>query len=114
MKLWERFFPAKRDALVRELAQRVARQQHEMVWQQLAARAGSLGSVPEARGYIESRVRGVLRSGITAVVERSVDLSPDLRDCIVERAMELMMGQFLVPMLRPVPVPALAPFRRAA
>ncbi len=112
MKFWERFFPGRRDALVHELAQRVAREQHLLVWQQLAARAGSLGSVPEARGYIRSRAQSVLRGGLTRVVDRSVELSPELRDSIVERAVEVLMGQFLTPMLSPVPV--LAQVRRAA
>ncbi len=114
MKFWERFFPARRDALVNELARRVARVQNELVWQQLTARAGSLTSVPEARGYIESRAWGVLRSGIPRVVDRNVDLSADQRSRIVERAVELIVGQFLAPMLTPAPAPAAARSRRAA
>ena len=50
----DRFLTARRDALVLEMAQDIVQRQLESVWRRLAARAGSLGSVREARGYIRA------------------------------------------------------------
>ena len=112
MKLWDRIFLGDRETELLDKALRVARKQNELVWRQLAARAGSLKSVPEARGYIRSRAVRILRSGIQQLIGRSEDLSPKTRDRILERAMELIIGQYVAQMLPVACVPAAV--RRAA
>jgi len=112
MSLLDWIFPARRHPRVLEIARQVAEDQHERVWQRLAKRAGSLGSVPEARGYIRCRAVGILRSGLHCIVGPAADLTPDMRDRIVEVAVELVTGTFVGPMVNAAPV--LASNRRAA
>ncbi len=114
MRLWERFLPGSRDALINEMAQRVAREQYERAWQLLAIRTGSLTSVPEARGYIGSRVQNLVQDAIGCLAGRRDDLSPELQARIAQRTVELWVSQFLVPLLDSAPIPALVRVRRAA
>ncbi len=112
MKVLDWIFPARRDAQVLELAERISQDQHDRIWQQLAVRAGLLGSVSEARGYIRCRALQILRAGLQGVVDPNAKLTPELQDRVVERAVELIVGQFAGPMVNAAP--ALVSSRRAA
>ena len=112
MSVLDWIFPARRDPEGLEMARRVAEDQQERVWQQLAARAGLLSSVPEARGYIRCRSLRILRSGLQYVVDPAADLTPNMRERIIERAVEIVVGRFVGPLVHAAP--AMATRQRAA
>ena len=102
-ELLNRFLPARRDQQVAELAERLAREQQPRVWRLLAARAGTLGSEAEARGYIRCRARRVLRRGLRRLGE-SAQLPANLQRSVIDRALELTFGRFAGSMMQPVAV----------
>ena len=112
MSVLDWIFPARHDARVLEMARRVTEEQQERVWQQLAVRAGSLRSVPEARGYIRCRALRILRSGLHCIVDPAVELTPNMREQIIESAVEMIVGKFVGPMVHAAP--AMATSQRAA
>ena len=112
MKILDWIFPARRDTQVLELAERISQDQHDRIWQKLAVRAGLLGSVSEARGYIRCRALQILRAGLQGIADPTAKLTPDMQDQVIERAVELIVRQFAGPMINAVP--ALVSSRRAA
>ena len=61
MQLFGWFTSQRAKTRLSSLAQIIAEQCRESVWRQVVARAGSLHSAAEARGYVRSRARSAVR-----------------------------------------------------
>lgn len=112
MGMFDWFFGTRRDHDKLEFARRVAVESRAQVWQQIAVRAGRLGSLPEAQAYIRVRARRVVRLQLMRLVDRNGWLSVEREQEILERALVILAGHFVGPMLRVQT--AVAAVRRAA
>jgi hypothetical protein len=104
MNMWDRVFSRKREDEIAQFAEEIAEESYELVWQKIASRAGTLGSLPEARGYIRVRSRQVVRARLKNVIDRDLFLAAETETRIIERALVLMMGKFAGPMLAAEPI----------
>jgi hypothetical protein len=102
----------RKDRDVTLLAERIADDCHDLVWQLIAPRAGLLKSMPEARGYIRARAWGVVRKSYSRLVDRRTHIPAASEQRTLEKAIVLVIGKFAGPMMRVQP--AVAPLRRAA
>ncbi len=93
-----------------ELAKRVAGDQQDVIWQQLAGRERSLDSVPEADGYIRCRALSILRDELRRLPAAA--FTPAEQQQVLDYAAKLVVSQFARAMVRPAR--ELVPMQRAA
>lgn len=106
MKILDRLRPSRHDARILELAQNMAAAQHDRLWEQVAPRAGSLASVPEAQGYIRFYATHLLKSESPQLLDPSGQLDATHRVRVVERAVELLVAEFVGRLVRARPAAA--------
>ncbi len=110
MKFLDWIFPAQRDSEVLALAQQIAGSQQSVIWQELAVRQSSLGSKPEACGYIRCRALSILRRELRQVA--TATFADAQRQQVLDHAVSLIVHQFAGAMVSHALAPA--PARRAA
>ena len=86
------------------LAEIVAEQCRESVWQRVARRAGTLQSLPEAQGYVRTRGGVLVRQKAAHLVRMQDAIPAAAEQKIVERATSLVAGQLVTHLLQPQPV----------
>jgi len=112
MRLFDMFRRGRHDSSVHEQARQLVVQTSECVLRLLAGRAGTLHSLPEARGYIRSRVSRTLRESLPRTFNRPELAGAEVPELILERALEIVIEDCARNMVRPPEVPVAS--RRAA
>jgi hypothetical protein len=92
MRMFGWFTSQRAKTRLSSLAQIVAEQCRESVWRHVASRAGALQSVDEARGYVRSRARAIVRRK-TELITLLRPLPEPVERFIWQTALDLVVRQ---------------------